>query len=123
MWSTVYGKTFIFKECSSHRDVAEADEEIYVGCSKSNASYLFPRKLQQTRRAQKHCLIEQILSCKTQFFFHMVATFSYAFLPAVSKSLHAELVKICTSRGNLLLFLLKCTPHCLTVLASTVSSP
>jgi len=36
---------------------------------------------------------------------------SYAFLPAMNKSLHAMLVKICTSGGELLLspLLLKCT--------------
>ena len=39
-----------------------------VGCSKSNASYLFPRKLQQIRRVQWHCLIEQTLSYDTLFF-------------------------------------------------------
>lgn len=48
MWSTVCGKTRILKECSSHRNVAEANEEIYLGCSKSSTSCLFLRKLQQT---------------------------------------------------------------------------
>mgnify|MGYP001852393476 CR=1 FL=1 len=48
-----------------------------------------------------------------------------AFLPAMNKSLHAALVKICTSRGDplSLLPLLKHTTHHLTVFISTVWSP
>jgi len=52
-------------------------------------------------------LIEQILSYKTFF----VATITYAFLPAMNKSLHAMLTTICTSKGDPLLPLLKCTTH------------
>ena len=40
----------------------------YVVCSESNASYLFPWKLQEIQRAQQQYLIEQILSYKTLFF-------------------------------------------------------
>ena len=71
----------------------------YVGHSKSNASCLFPWKLQQMQRTQEHYLIEQILSYKT-LFFSIVTTISYAFLPAMNKILHAALVKICTSGGD-----------------------
>ena len=42
-------------------------------------------------------LIEHILSYKTPFF-NIVTTISYAFSSAIIKSLHATLVKICTSR-------------------------
>jgi len=46
---------------------------------------------------------------------------SYAFLPMMNKSLHATLIKICTSRGDLLLLsLLKCTTCCITVLTLTI---
>jgi hypothetical protein len=41
-------------------------------------------------------LTEQILSYKT-LFFDTVTTIGYALLPAMNKSLHAALVKICTS--------------------------
>ena len=41
---------------------------IYVGHSESDASYLFPWKLQQIPEAQEHHFIEQILSYKTLFF-------------------------------------------------------
>jgi len=41
----------------------------------SNASYLFPWKLQQMQRAQYHYLIEQILSYKT-LVFNKVTTIS-----------------------------------------------
>ena len=44
-------------------------------------------------------LIEQILSYKA-LFFNTVAVISYAFLPAMNKSLHAMLVKMCTSRND-----------------------
>ena len=92
------------------------------GCSKSNASYLFSRKLQQ--RAQLHYFIEQILSYKT-LFFNVIITLSYVFLPTMNKILYAVLVKICTSGDDLqsLSSVLKGTTHCLTVLTSTVWSP
>jgi hypothetical protein len=44
-------------------------------------------------------LIEQILSYKT-LFFDVVTTIGYALLPAMNQSLHAALVKMCTSRGG-----------------------
>lgn len=40
----------------------------------------------------------------------------------MNKSLHAALVEVCTSRGDLLPPVLKCTTHCLTVLTSTIWS-
>ena len=46
-----------------------------------------------------HDLIEQILHYKT-LFFNTVTTISYAFLPAMNKSLHAMLTKICTSEDD-----------------------
>ena len=50
--------------------------------------------------------------------FNTVATISYAFLPAMNKSLHAVLIKICTGGGAPLSLpsLQKHTAHCLTVL-------
>ena len=39
-----------------------------MDCSESNASYLFPQKLQQLQRAQQHCLIEHIHSYTMKFF-------------------------------------------------------
>jgi len=58
-------------------------------------------------------------------FFNIVTTISYAFLPAVNKSLHAVLITICTSGGEPLLpsALLKRTTYHLTVLTSTLWSP
>ena len=47
-------------------------------------------------------LIEQILSFKI-LFFNIVTTVSYAFSSAMNKSLHAVLIKICASRGDLLI--------------------
>jgi len=67
-------------------------------------------------------LFEQNISYKTLFL--TATTINYAFLPAMTKSLHATLTKICTSRGDpqSLAPLLKCTTHHLTVLTSTVWS-
>ena len=69
-------------------------------------------------------MTEQILSYKI-FFSNIVTTINFVFLPVMNKSLHATLVKICTSRGDPLLLspLLKNTIHCLTVLTSSVWSP
>jgi len=44
-------------------------------------------------------LIEQILSYKT-LFFDIVTAIGYALLPSMNKSLHAVLIKICTSGGG-----------------------
>jgi len=44
-------------------------------------------------------LIEQILRYKT-LFFDIVTTIGYALSSAMNKSLHAALVKICTSGGG-----------------------
>ena len=92
---------------------------MYVGCSESNASYW---KLQHIQRAEWHYLIEQILSYE-RLFFNPVTTISYAFSAAMNKSLHAILIKICTSWGDPLSPLLKHSTHCLTVLTATVWSP
>ena len=46
-----------------------------------------------------------------------------AFMLVMNKNLCAALIKICTSRGPLLLPLLKCTTHHPTVLTDTVWSP
>jgi len=48
---------------------------IHKWVARSNASYLFPSKLQQIKRAQKNYLIKQILSYKT-LFFNVVITIS-----------------------------------------------
>jgi len=93
----------------------------YIGYSKNNASYLFPQKLQQIQRAQKQYWTEHILSYKALFL--IVTTISYAFLPAMNKSLHAVLIKIYTSRGGPLAQLQKCITHHLTALTSTVWAP
>jgi len=67
--------------------------------SKSNTSYLFTWKIQEIKRAHQHCLIEQIVRCKTMFF-SIVTTISYAFLPEMNKSLHAAFIKISTRGGD-----------------------
>ena len=92
---------------------------MYIGCTESKESCLFPWTLQWRQRAQYHHLIEQILYYKT-LFFSIVATVSYAFSPVMNKSLHAALITICTSKGDPLLLspLLKYTIHCLTVRTS-----
>ena len=51
------------------------------------------------QREQQHYLIEQILSYKTLFFDIVTAT-GYALSPSMNKSLHAALIKICTSGGG-----------------------
>jgi len=96
----------------------------YVNLPKSNASYLFPWKLQQIQRTQESSLIEQILSYK-MLFFSIVSTMSFAFLPVVYRSLHAVLVTICTRRSDPLsvLLTLKCTTHQLTALTYIFLSP
>jgi len=43
--------------------------------------------------------MEQILSYNT-LFFDIVTTIGYALSPAMNKSLHAALVKVCTSGGG-----------------------
>jgi len=55
-------------------------------------------------------LIEQIISYKT-LFLNIVTIISYAFLPALNKSLHAALVKIYTSEGD----------HCFTAAMENVA--
>ena len=56
-----------------------------------------------------------------QYTIHTVSIMSYAFSPAINKSLHAVFIIICTSRGGPLLLssLLKHTIHTLTVLTFT----
>ena len=44
-------------------------------------------------------MIEQIL-CYKILFFSIVTTISYAFSPAMNKSVHVVLIIICTSRGD-----------------------
>jgi len=48
-------------------------------------------------------LIEQILNYK-KLFFNIVTTVGYELSPAMNMSLHAALVKICTSGGGLLFY-------------------
>ena len=84
--------------------------------------HLFPWKMQQIQRAQKHCVMEQILHYNS-LFFSAVTTMSCAFSLAMNKSLHAMLITICTRGGGPLSPLLKCTACNLTVLTSTVWSP
>lgn len=72
-------------------------------------------------------MIKRILSYKI-LFFSIVTSTSYAFLPAMNKSLHAVLVDISMVVWNvacltLLSLLLKHTTHCLTVLTSMVWFP
>jgi len=67
-------------------------------------------------------LIEQILSYKA-LFFNTVAVISYAFLPAMNKSLHAMLVNFWTLGGDPLLPQLNCTTYLLAALTSTLWSP
>ena len=63
---------------------------IYIGCTESNASSLFPWKLLQIQGVQQRCLIVHIVSYKT-LFFDIVTTMSCAFSPAVNTSLYAAL--------------------------------
>ena len=49
----------------------------YIGHSESNASYLFPWKLQQ--RAHNNTTWESIFSATKRYFFNIVTTISYAF--------------------------------------------
>jgi len=99
---------------------------IYLVCSKSNASYLFPCKLPQIQRVQNHYLTVHILSYKTLFF--NIVTISHIFLPAVNKSSkeYAVLIKICMAIWNMACLSCCCHP-CWnappTVLSSTVWSP
>ena len=81
----------------------------YTGPSESNASSLFPWKLQQIDRAQQRYLIQQILSYKILSFI-VATTISYGLLTATNESLHATL-------------LLKHTTLYLTVLTHTAWSP
>jgi len=82
--------------CSMYMNCSVMILIMCAGSSKSHASYLCPWKLQQG--AQYHYLIEQILSYK-KLFFNTVTAISSAFLPAMNKTLHAVLLKTCTSRG------------------------
>ena len=59
--------------------------------------FFFSWKIQQILKEQCHNSIEQILCYKT-LFFNIVTIISCAFLTAVNKSLHAMLIKMCTSR-------------------------
>ena len=94
----------------------------YVVCSASTASYLLPWKLQQKQKVQSQYFIQKVLNYKT-LFSSIVITISCALSPAMNKSLHAMLVKTCTSRGDPLLLLLEHNTCHLTVPGSAVWSP
>ena len=95
----------------------------YVGCSESNGALFISMEV-TTDTKRTITLMEQILSCRT-LFFNTFTIISYVFLPTTNMSLHARLVNICTSRGELLSLspLLRHTTHCFTALTSTVWSP
>ena len=57
---------------------------IFIGCSESNASYLFPWELQQIQGTKVRYLMERFLSYK-MLFFNIVTTISYAFSPVMIK--------------------------------------
>ena len=72
----------------------------HLDCSTSNASYLWPWKLQQIQRAQWHYVtIEQIPGYKA-LFFDIAITISYALFSVMNKSLHVTFVKTYTSGGD-----------------------
>lgn len=75
-------------------------KHFYVHCSESNSFCLFPRKLQQIRRAKQHHLIEHSLSYKI-LILSIFITISNVFTPVMNKSLHDTLMAICTSGGDL----------------------
>ena len=64
----------------------------------------------------------EILSYKT-IFLKILNNVSYVFLPAINYTLHAVLIKICISGGNLQSPLLKSTTHHLSVPSSSRWSP
>ena len=94
----------------------------YTGHSETNASYLFPWKLQQKQRAQEHHMIRAnsqyktllsnidttmsyTFSPATEHYFSTVTTISYAFSPVMNLSEPAcyackKKKKICTSRSD-----------------------
>jgi hypothetical protein len=59
---------------------------------RSNAPYLFP-----TDSGCRITLLDRARFCYKTPSFHSVTTTGYTFLPVMNKSLHAALVKICTS--------------------------
>jgi len=91
----------------------------YIDGSGSNALHIFPWKLQHVQRAQQRYLIEQIFGLEHYFFsmwtlplaMHFWQQWTTACVPLSWK---------CTSRGEPLLPLLKCTIHHLIVLIPTV---
>ena len=96
-------------------------ENAYVGCSESNAFLFISMEPTVDTKSTVMPFVRAFFSCKTLIF--IIATYvSYAFLTAMSKSLHAVLVTVCTSRVYPLPPLLKCTTRRLAVLASTVWS-
>ena len=74
-----------------------ASSFLYVSCSESNASYLFPWKLRDTKNTIT--LIDQIFSYKTVLS-NTVTAMSCAFSPAENKCLHATVIKICAIGGD-----------------------
>ena len=62
---------------------------IYIGCFENYAFYLLPWKL---HKEQDNTVW---WSKYKTLFFNIITTISHAFLPAMSKSLHAMLIKIC----------------------------
>ena len=73
---------------------------LYIGCSESNASYLFPRKLQQTKSTITLFDRANSQPQNTIFFFSIATIINYTFSPVMNKSLCASLIKTCTNRGN-----------------------
>ena len=71
---------------------------VYIGSSKSNASYIFLWTIQQILKTQLQYFTEKNLSYKI-LFFRTVTSVSYAFSPGMNKSLQAMLIKI-RSRGG-----------------------
>jgi len=86
---------------------------VYTGHSKSNASYLFSWRL--------HCYDRTNAQLQNTVF-QRCQHHTCGFLPATNKSLHAALVKICTTGGGPLSTELKFTTQLLSVLTSTVWS-
>ena len=70
-----------------------------VGHSKSNASYLFLKKL-LSNTTDTITLFERANYHLQNLFFNTVTTISYVFSLAMNTNLHAMLIKVCTSRGD-----------------------
>ena len=79
----------------------------YIGRSENNVSYFFAMAT-TTSTKSRSTVFDRVNSQLQNTLFSIVTTISYAFLPAMNKSFHDMLVKICMAVWNVACLLHHC---------------